>query len=61
MTLPVDLGPRAAAGDAPGAQSGAVPTPRLFTPLTLRSVTARNRLWLAPMCQYSATDGVPGQ
>lgn len=32
---------------------------RLFTPLTLRDVTARNRLWVAPMCQYSAVDGVP--
>ncbi len=33
----------------------------LFEPLTLRGVTARNRVWLAPMCQYScfAQDGVP--
>ncbi|KAA9111176.1 NADH:flavin oxidoreductase/NADH oxidase [Microbacterium rhizomatis] len=31
----------------------------LFSPLTLRGVTARNRLWVAPMCQYSAVDGVP--
>lgn len=33
----------------------------LFEPLTLRGVTARNRIWLAPMCQYScfAEDGVP--
>jgi 2,4-dienoyl-CoA reductase-like NADH-dependent reductase (Old Yellow Enzyme family) len=31
----------------------------LFEPLTLRSLTVRNRVWLAPMCQYSATDGVP--
>jgi len=33
----------------------------LFTPMTLRSVTARNRLWVAPMCQYSVEleDGVP--
>ncbi|GGF46426.1 FMN oxidoreductase [Marmoricola endophyticus] len=31
----------------------------LFAPLTLRSLTVRNRVWLAPMCQYSATDGVP--
>ena len=27
---------------------------RLFEPLTLRGRTARNRLWVAPMCQYSA-------
>ncbi len=33
--------------------------PKLFEPITLRSLTARNRVWLAPMCQYSATDGVP--
>ncbi|QKJ19963.1 NADH:flavin oxidoreductase/NADH oxidase [Microbacterium hominis] len=31
----------------------------LFTPLTVGSVTARNRLWVAPMCQYSAVDGMP--
>lgn len=33
----------------------------LFEPLTLRDVTAANRIWLAPMCQYSvpARDGVP--
>jgi 2,4-dienoyl-CoA reductase-like NADH-dependent reductase (Old Yellow Enzyme family) len=33
---------------------------RLFTPITLRDVTVRNRVWVAPMCQYSAVDGVPG-
>lgn len=27
---------------------------RLFEPLTLRSLTARNRLMVSPMCQYSA-------
>ncbi|MFF2488357.1 NADH:flavin oxidoreductase/NADH oxidase [Microbacterium sp. NPDC058062] len=32
---------------------------RLFSPLTLRDVTVRNRLWVSPMCQYSAVDGVP--
>ena len=32
----------------------------LFTPITLRDVEARNRLWVSPMCQYSATpEGVP--
>jgi 2,4-dienoyl-CoA reductase-like NADH-dependent reductase (Old Yellow Enzyme family) len=30
----------------------------LFSPLTLRSVTLRNRIGMSPMCQYSATDGV---
>lgn len=32
----------------------------LFEPITLRSLAVRNRIWLAPMCQYSALDGVPG-
>jgi 2,4-dienoyl-CoA reductase-like NADH-dependent reductase (Old Yellow Enzyme family) len=32
---------------------------RLFTPLTVRSTTFRNRLWVSPMCQYSADEGVP--
>ncbi|MFJ4173927.1 NADH:flavin oxidoreductase/NADH oxidase [Microbacterium sp. NPDC089696] len=30
----------------------------LFSPLTIRSVTVRNRLWVSPMCMYSAVDGV---
>ena len=35
------------------------PLSKLFEPITLRSLTVPNRVWLAPMCQYSATDGVP--
>lgn len=31
--------------------------PLLFQPIELRSVTARNRIVVAPMCQYSGTDG----
>lgn len=31
----------------------------LFAPMTIRSITVPNRLWVAPMCQYSAVDGVP--
>jgi 2,4-dienoyl-CoA reductase-like NADH-dependent reductase (Old Yellow Enzyme family) len=40
-----------------------VPETALFSPLTVRSVTFRNRLWVAPMCQYSAEqhDGMPGE
>lgn len=34
-------------------------TPLLFQPISLRGVTARNRIAVSPMCQYSATDGVP--
>jgi 2,4-dienoyl-CoA reductase-like NADH-dependent reductase (Old Yellow Enzyme family) len=30
----------------------------LFEPLTLRGTTFRNRVWVAPMCQYSSTDGL---
>jgi 2,4-dienoyl-CoA reductase-like NADH-dependent reductase (Old Yellow Enzyme family) len=31
--------------------------PNLFEPLTIRSVTLRNRVVVSPMCQYSSTDG----
>ena len=31
----------------------------LFTPLTIRGIETRNRLWVSPMCQYSAVDGIP--
>ncbi|HEY8354685.1 MAG TPA: NADH:flavin oxidoreductase/NADH oxidase [Methylophilaceae bacterium] len=30
----------------------------LFTPLQIRKTTFRNRIFVSPMCQYSATDGV---
>jgi 2,4-dienoyl-CoA reductase-like NADH-dependent reductase (Old Yellow Enzyme family) len=30
----------------------------LFEPVTFRSVTARNRIVVSPMCQYCATDGL---
>ena len=33
----------------------------LFDPLTIGSVTFQNRVWVSPMCQYSATDGLVGQ
>lgn len=33
----------------------------LFTPLSQRSLTLRNRIVVSPMCQYSAEDGVPNQ
>lgn len=34
--------------------------PHLFTPITLRDLTIRNRAWVPPMCQYSvvARDGI---
>lgn len=34
------------------------PNPHIFRPISLRSVTARNRIMVSPMCQYSAIDGV---
>lgn len=33
-------------------------TPMLFQPITFRSITARNRIAISPMCQYSADDGL---
>lgn len=30
---------------------------QLFTPLTLRGITLKNRIVISPMCQYSAEDG----
>ncbi len=33
-------------------------TPLLFQPIGFRSVTARNRIVVSPMCQYSANDGL---
>jgi 2,4-dienoyl-CoA reductase-like NADH-dependent reductase (Old Yellow Enzyme family) len=33
-------------------------TPLLFQPISFRSVTAANRIVVAPMCQYSAIDGL---
>lgn len=32
-------------------------TTHLFTPLTIRDVTFRNRIAVSPMCQYSSEDG----
>ncbi|MGE0717953.1 MAG: NADH:flavin oxidoreductase/NADH oxidase [Alphaproteobacteria bacterium] len=34
--------------------------PLLFQSVTLRGVTARNRIVVSPMCQYSAVDGLAG-
>src|SRR3954447_19701597 len=37
-----------------------VTDPALFQPLTVRQRTLPNRLVVAPMCQYSVTDGLVG-
>src|SRR5436190_16503630 len=34
-------------------------TPRLFSPIRLRSLTARNRVVVSPMCQYASEAGGP--
>ena len=31
--------------------------PQLFSPMTLRGVTLRNRIGVSPMCQYSSENG----
>src|SRR5579859_146712 len=31
----------------------------LFAPITFGEVEARNRIFVSPMCQYSASDGLP--
>ncbi|KAF3769556.1 FMN-linked oxidoreductase [Cryphonectria parasitica EP155] len=36
---------------------GTTPIPKLFTPLQIRGVTFQNRIFLAPLCQYSCLDG----
>ncbi|MDQ3460767.1 MAG: NADH:flavin oxidoreductase/NADH oxidase [Deinococcota bacterium] len=35
-------------------------TSSLFSPLSLRGLTLRNRVAVSPMCQYSSTDGFAG-
>jgi 2,4-dienoyl-CoA reductase-like NADH-dependent reductase (Old Yellow Enzyme family) len=37
------------------------PKPHIFRPITFRSMTARNRIMVSPMCQYSASDGAPNE
>lgn len=33
--------------------------PHLFTPLKLKSIQFRNRVFVSPMCQYSSENGLP--
>src|SRR5215469_16337689 len=40
-------------------QPEAAPVAHPFDPLTLRSTTFRNRIFVSPMCQYSAQQGMP--
>ena len=34
--------------------------PLLFTPITIRGVTSKNRIVVSPKCQYNSDDGGPG-
>ena len=43
---------------APRDSAGRVPPP-IFTPFALRGMKLDNRIVVSPMCQYSATNGVP--
>ena len=51
--------PRPAAGEDARRVLVRDPNPHLFRPITFRSVTARNRIMVSPMCQYSSNDGAP--
>lgn len=44
-------------GTAKDPQPSGHPIPKIFTPLTIRGVTFQNRIFLSPLCQYSAQDG----
>lgn len=46
-------------GTAVDPQPDGKPIPKLFQPLRVRGVTFQNRIWLSPLCQYSAKNGVP--
>jgi 2,4-dienoyl-CoA reductase-like NADH-dependent reductase (Old Yellow Enzyme family) len=46
--------PGARTGIPPGAAPLVLGVSILFEPITFRDVTVRNRVWMAPMCQYSA-------
>jgi len=52
---------RLVAAEAPGLPAGDTrPSPPMFQPFRLRGMTLQNRVVVSPMCQYSATDGLPG-
>lgn len=45
------------AGRAVEPQPSGQPVPKLFTPLRIRGLELPNRIWVSPMCQYSAHEG----
>ncbi|KAI8254131.1 NADPH dehydrogenase afvA [Colletotrichum sp. SAR11_239] len=44
-------------GSAVDPQPSGESIPKLFTPLKIRGATLQNRIWVSPMCQYSAHEG----
>ncbi|EMD58448.1 hypothetical protein GGP41_007806 [Bipolaris sorokiniana] len=46
-------------GSIPPSSKQDAPVPTLFTPLTIRGTTLRNRIQVAPMCQYSTASEGP--
>ncbi|KAI6096790.1 hypothetical protein EV401DRAFT_2057573 [Pisolithus croceorrhizus] len=46
-----------AAGTAYDFQPDGQPIPKLFQPIKVRGTTFHNRIFLSPLCQYSADDG----
>lgn len=51
------LGQSKASGKLPNFNTQNHTMPKLFTPITFRSITLKNRLVVSPMCQYSSQDG----
>jgi 2,4-dienoyl-CoA reductase-like NADH-dependent reductase (Old Yellow Enzyme family) len=45
---------------AGGPQMSETTHPHLFSPLSIRGVTLKNRIVLAPLCQFSSTNGYAG-
>lgn len=52
----MSLGSSSKGGSLPHKKKGD-PMPTLFDPFCLKGITLRNRIAVAPMCQYSAIDG----
>lgn len=46
-----------ASGTAYDTQPNGKPVPKLFTPIKIRGVEFHNRIFLSPLCQYSAENG----
>lgn len=58
MSTPSPANPHAGRGENERKVLQRNTTPHIFRPVTFRAVTARNRIAVSPMCQYSATDGL---